>query len=33
MVPDIFAVNFFIALFALIDPVGNVPCSRRRPAG
>ena len=25
MVPDIFAVNFFIALFALIDPVGNVP--------
>ena len=25
MIPDIFAVNFFIALFALIDPVGNVP--------
>ena len=25
MIPDNFAVNFFIALFALIDPVGNVP--------
>ncbi|MCA3719639.1 MarC family protein [Phenylobacterium sp.] len=25
MIPEIFAVNFFIALFALIDPVGNVP--------
>jgi len=25
MIPENFAVNFFIALFALIDPVGNVP--------
>ena len=25
MSPENFAVNFFIALFALIDPVGNVP--------
>ena len=25
MSPQDFAVNFFIALFALIDPIGNVP--------
>jgi multiple antibiotic resistance protein len=25
MTPEVFAVNFFVALFALIDPIGNVP--------
>ena len=38
MSPAHFAVNFFVALFALIDPVGNVPLfaaatSGARPAG
>lgn len=28
-----FAVNFFVALFALIDPVGNVPMFAARTAG
>ncbi|MFM8754507.1 MAG: MarC family protein [Phenylobacterium sp.] len=33
MIPEIFAVNFFIALFALIDPVGNVPLVAAAPRG
>jgi len=28
-----FAVNFFVALFALIDPVGNVPLFAAATAG
>lgn len=28
-----FAVNFFVALFALIDPIGNVPLFAAATAG
>ena len=33
MSPETFAVNFFIALFALIDPIGNVPLFAAATAG
>ena len=28
-----FAVNFFVALFALLDPIGNVPAIQRQRQG
>lgn len=33
MSPENFAVNFFVALFALIDPIGNVPLFAAATAG